>query len=237
MDAGGGALGTSSKLPRPATRLAARLTGPTRHPASPPPRLGTRPHHPRPPPPAARRPQVAKLEADVRERGLALLVFGEWYNVDSMAHMRFFDDNTRRWGLQPAGGRGPGTGGRAPAPAGPARARARAPSAAPGRHPLRPGGLTPPPAAPPPSVRSWWTPATGGANVPALNELLAPLGAAFGDVILQGSLKVAAWDLQSSYGANIAQFPAGGCAAPARPCRALLLLLRLLPLLLLAAMQ
>jgi membrane-bound transcription factor site-1 protease len=47
---------------------------------------------------------VRKLEADVRERGLALLVFGEWYNLESMTHMRFFDDNTRRWGAGPRRG-------------------------------------------------------------------------------------------------------------------------------------
>lgn len=27
--------------------------------------------------------------------------------------------------------------------------------------------------------RQWWMPDTGGANIPALNELLAPLGMAF----------------------------------------------------------
>jgi membrane-bound transcription factor site-1 protease len=54
---------------------------------------------------------------------LGLAVFAEWYNVDTMVKMRFFDDNTR----------------------------------------------------------SWWTPVTGGANIPALNDLLAPFGIAFGD--------------------------------------------------------
>lgn len=74
----------------------------------------------------------------MKQHGLALLVFAEWYNLDSMAHMRFFDDNTR----------------------------------------------------------SWWTPITGGGNVPALNDLLKPFDAAFGSVIVQGGLKVASWDLQ-----------------------------------------
>ena len=40
--------------------------------------------------------EVAKLARDV-EAGLGLLVFGEWYNVDTMVRMRFFDDNTRSW--------------------------------------------------------------------------------------------------------------------------------------------
>ncbi|GBG80421.1 hypothetical protein CBR_g30886 [Chara braunii] len=34
--------------------------------------------------------------------------------------------------------------------------------------------------------KSWWTPATGGANVPALNDLLKPYGIAFGDTVLNG---------------------------------------------------
>lgn len=40
--------------------------------------------------------EIAKLERDV-EAGLGLMVFGEWYNVDTMVKMRFFDDNTRSW--------------------------------------------------------------------------------------------------------------------------------------------
>ncbi len=49
--------------------------------------------------------EIAKLEKDV-EAGLGVIVFGEWYNVDTMVKMRFFDDNTRSWwtpitGVQP----------------------------------------------------------------------------------------------------------------------------------------
>ena len=40
--------------------------------------------------------EIAKLEQDVKE-GLGLIVFAEWYNVDTMVKMRFFDDNTRSW--------------------------------------------------------------------------------------------------------------------------------------------
>lgn len=65
--------------------------------------------------------EIAKIRADVAERGLGLLVFADWYEVPSVKKMRFYDDNTR----------------------------------------------------------SWWEAATGGANVPALNDLLKPLGAAF----------------------------------------------------------
>ena len=48
--------------------------------------------------------EVAKLAEDVRRRGLGLLVFGEWYNVDVQAKMRFFDDNTRSWWTPITGG-------------------------------------------------------------------------------------------------------------------------------------
>ena len=36
------------------------------------------------------------------------------------------------------------------------------------------------------NTRSWWTPATGGSNVPSLNTLLRPFGIAFGDTITEG---------------------------------------------------
>ena len=40
------------------------------------------------------------------------------------------------------------------------------------------------------NTQSWWTPVTGGANVPALNELLGPFGVAFGDAVLRGELHI-----------------------------------------------
>lgn len=36
------------------------------------------------------------------------------------------------------------------------------------------------------NTRSWWMPITGGANVPALNDLLAPHNISLGERILQG---------------------------------------------------
>ena len=74
--------------------------------------------------------EVEKLAADVKKRGLGLVVVGEWFNTATMASLRFYDDNTR----------------------------------------------------------SWWTPVTGGANVPAVNDLLAPHGAALGDAVLEGDV-------------------------------------------------
>jgi hypothetical protein len=152
-----------------------------------------------------------KLAADVKEQGLALVVFAEWYNAASLGSMRFYDDNTR----------------------------------------------------------SWWLPATGGGNVPAVNELLAEVGGevpatdeavlpgeeedweeegeggkekkksggrtkvavpagpaiAFGDAIVKGDATVAGIAVNVAYGAAVARMPAGSWlhraaladhAAPAR---------------------
>lgn len=41
--------------------------------------------------------EISKLKSDVEKEGLGLIVFGEWYNVDTMIKMKFFDDNTRSW--------------------------------------------------------------------------------------------------------------------------------------------
>ncbi|KAK9697678.1 hypothetical protein RND81_08G053300 [Saponaria officinalis] len=96
--------------------------------------------------------EIYKLREDVLNTGLGLAVFAEWYNVDTMVKMRFFDDNTR----------------------------------------------------------SWWTPITGGANVPALNDLLAPFGIAFGDKILNGEYTINGEQSRYASGTNILRFPAGG---------------------------
>lgn len=96
--------------------------------------------------------EIEKLRDDVVNGGLGLAVFAEWFNVDSMVKMRFFDDNTR----------------------------------------------------------SWWTPVTGGANIPALNELLAPLGIAFGDKILNGDFSINGEQSHYASGTEIVKFPSGG---------------------------
>ena len=41
--------------------------------------------------------EMLKITEDINMRGLSLLVFADWYNVDTMVKMRFFDDNTRSW--------------------------------------------------------------------------------------------------------------------------------------------
>ncbi|XP_008795050.2 subtilisin-like protease SBT6.1 [Phoenix dactylifera] len=98
------------------------------------------------------REEIEKLRDDVIIGGLGLVVFAEWYNVDSMVKMRFFDDNTR----------------------------------------------------------SWWTPVTGGANIPALNELLTPFGIAFGDKILNGDFSINGEQSHYASGTDIVKFPGGG---------------------------
>ncbi|XP_012076700.1 subtilisin-like protease SBT6.1 isoform X2 [Jatropha curcas] len=96
--------------------------------------------------------EIEKLRDDVISAGLGLAVFAEWYNVDTMVKMRFFDDNTR----------------------------------------------------------SWWTPVTGGANIPALNDLLAPFGIAFGDKILNGDFSIDGEQSRYASGTDIVRFPRGG---------------------------
>ncbi|UPR03231.1 subtilisin-like serine protease [Chloropicon primus] len=39
--------------------------------------------------------EIAKLESDVKQGGLGLLVIGEWYNRRQMQRLKIFDDNTR----------------------------------------------------------------------------------------------------------------------------------------------
>ncbi|KAL0374343.1 UNVERIFIED_CONTAM: Subtilisin-like protease SBT6.1 [Sesamum radiatum] len=95
---------------------------------------------------------MTKLKNDVINNGLGLAVFADWYNVDSMMKMKFFDDNTR----------------------------------------------------------SWWTPVTGGSNVPALNDLLAPFGIAFGDKILNGDFVINGEQSRYASGTDIVKFPEGG---------------------------
>lgn len=96
--------------------------------------------------------EIDKLQDDVKNHGLGLIVFADWYNVETMVKMKFFDDNTR----------------------------------------------------------SWWTPATGGANIPALNDLLKPFGIAFGDTILNGAFSLVGERSHYASGTDIAMFPEGG---------------------------
>ena len=60
------------------------------------------------------------------------------------------------------------------------------------------------------NTRQWWIPETGGANVPALNELLAAWGISFGDTVLEGDFSVGGHDVYYASGTGIVRFPATG---------------------------
>ena len=96
--------------------------------------------------------EVTRLSDAVRTEGLGLIVVAEWYNVQVMREVKFWDENTA----------------------------------------------------------SWWTPVTGGANVPALNDLLAPFGVAFSSHVVKGRVNVTHALVPFSSGTTIARFPAGG---------------------------
>ncbi|XP_035792617.1 membrane-bound transcription factor site-1 protease-like isoform X2 [Anopheles albimanus] len=59
------------------------------------------------------------------------------------------------------------------------------------------------------NTRQWWMPDTGGANVPALNELLAGFGIALGDRVADGYFDMRDHRMYYASGANIVRFPAG----------------------------
>lgn len=60
------------------------------------------------------------------------------------------------------------------------------------------------------NTRQWWVPDTGGANVPALNDLLASWGIEFGDKIFEGDFKLGDHEMYYASGTNVAKFPDGG---------------------------
>lgn len=60
------------------------------------------------------------------------------------------------------------------------------------------------------NTHSYWTPPTGGANVPALNELLEPFGVAFAEDALAGNLMAPGGAFSVASGTSLLKFPAGG---------------------------
>jgi membrane-bound transcription factor site-1 protease len=60
------------------------------------------------------------------------------------------------------------------------------------------------------NTKQWWTPVTGGANVPALNELLAPYDIALGDDVYRGDFAIDGNVARFASGAALTRFPAGG---------------------------
>ena len=60
------------------------------------------------------------------------------------------------------------------------------------------------------NTRQWWVPITGGANIPALNELMSTWGIAFGDTVLEGDFTLGSHDMNFASGAGIIRFPDDG---------------------------
>jgi len=96
--------------------------------------------------------EIHKLRQDVEEKGLSIDLFADWYNVDMMRKIKFFDENSKQW----------------------------------------------------------WTPATGGANVPALNDLFAGWRIQFGDRIFDGEITLGENQATFASGMGLATFPRGG---------------------------
>ena len=90
-----------------------------------------------------------KLENDMRTKGLSLAVFADWYNIDVMIKLRFFDQNTQRQ----------------------------------------------------------WTPVTGGAHLPALNDFLESFGIQFTTDVARGPVKLMGRHFEYASGSTIGKFP------------------------------
>ncbi|KAF7242771.1 Membrane-bound transcription factor site-1 protease [Varanus komodoensis] len=60
------------------------------------------------------------------------------------------------------------------------------------------------------NTRQWWMPDTGGANIPALNDLLSVWGMAFSDGLYEGDFTMASHEMNYASGCSIAKFPEDG---------------------------
>lgn len=60
------------------------------------------------------------------------------------------------------------------------------------------------------NTRQWWMPDTGGANVPALNDLLSHWKIGLGDDVYEGDFTLGDHEMYYASGASIVQFPEDG---------------------------
>lgn len=60
------------------------------------------------------------------------------------------------------------------------------------------------------NTQKYWYPATGGANIPALNDLLEPYGISFSDHVVDGTVNFRGRKLPYRSGTTIRSFPQGG---------------------------
>ncbi|KAH3757854.1 membrane-bound transcription factor site-1 protease [Pelomyxa schiedti] len=65
------------------------------------------------------------------------------------------------------------------------------------------------------NTRSWWTPITGGANVPSINNLLEPWGIALGSSVFEGKFNIQDKTSMFLSGNSIARFPSKGALVTA----------------------
>jgi len=60
------------------------------------------------------------------------------------------------------------------------------------------------------NTRQWWMPDTGGANIPALNDLLAPWSISLGDRVWEGDFALGEHSMHFASGTSIVKFPRSG---------------------------
>ncbi|XP_071040953.1 membrane-bound transcription factor site-1 protease isoform X2 [Parasteatoda tepidariorum] len=60
------------------------------------------------------------------------------------------------------------------------------------------------------NTRQWWMPDTGGANIPALNDLLSPWEMAFSDEVYEGDFTLGHHEMYYASGTSLARFPSNG---------------------------
>lgn len=96
--------------------------------------------------------EILKLHYDIFKNKLSVIVIAEWYNVEVMKKIQFFDENTRQW----------------------------------------------------------WIPETGGANLPAMNELMKSWGIAVTNQVVRGTLDIGGREVPYSSGTTIGKFPEDG---------------------------
>ncbi|CAI6348863.1 unnamed protein product [Macrosiphum euphorbiae] len=96
--------------------------------------------------------EIVKIETDIANYNLSVIIFADWYNVSVMKKIKFFDENTKQW----------------------------------------------------------WMPVTGGSNIPALNDLLAPYGISLGSNVYYGEYEMGDRKVHYSSGTHITSFPNEG---------------------------
>jgi len=60
------------------------------------------------------------------------------------------------------------------------------------------------------NTKQWWMPVTGGSNIPALNDLLAPYGISLGSNVYYGEYEMGDKKIHYSSGTHITSFPDEG---------------------------